>query len=33
MSAHANPDIVDDGLVFIYDTDDGKSYKGELLLI
>ena len=29
MSAHANPDIVDDGLVFIYDTDDGKSYKGE----
>jgi hypothetical protein len=29
MSAHANPDIVDDGLVFMYDTDDGKSYKGE----
>jgi hypothetical protein len=29
MSAHANPDIVDDGLVFLYDTDDGKSYKGE----
>ncbi len=29
MSAHANPDIVDDNLVFIYDTDDGKSYKGE----
>ena len=29
MSAHANPDIVDDSLVFMYDTDDGKSYKGE----
>ena len=29
MSAHANPDIVDDNLVFMYDTDDGKSYKGE----
>ena len=29
MSAHANPDIIDDGLVFLYDTDDGKSYKGE----
>jgi len=29
MSASANPDIVDDGLVFLYDTDDGKSYKGE----
>ena len=29
MSAHANPDIIDDGLVFMYDTDDGKSYKGE----
>ena len=29
MSAHANPDIVDDNLVFLYDTDDGKSYKGE----
>jgi hypothetical protein len=29
MSAHANPDIVGDGLVFLYDTDDGKSYKGE----
>lgn len=29
MSAHANPDIVDDGLVFLYDTDDGKSFKGE----
>jgi len=29
MSAHANPDIVDDNLVFIYDTDDGKSFKGE----
>ncbi len=29
MSAHANPDIVDDSLVFIYDTDDGKSFKGE----
>ncbi len=29
MSAHANPDIVDDNLVFMYDTNDGKSYKGE----
>jgi hypothetical protein len=29
MSAHANPDIIDDGLVFLYDTDDGKSFKGE----
>jgi len=29
MSASANPDIVDDGLVFLYDTDDVKSYKGE----
>ena len=29
MSASANPDIVTDGLVFMYDTDDGKSYKGE----
>ena len=29
MSAHANPDIVEDNLVFMYDTDDGKSYKGE----
>ena len=29
MSAHANPDIIDDNLVFMYDTDDGKSYKGE----
>jgi hypothetical protein len=29
MSASANPDIIDDGLVFLYDTDDGKSYKGE----
>jgi len=29
MSAHANPDIVDDNLVFMYDTDDGKSFKGE----
>jgi len=29
MGAHANPDIIDDSLVFMYDTDDGKSYKGE----
>lgn len=29
MSAHANPDIIDDGLVFMYDTYDGKSFKGE----
>jgi len=29
MSTHAKPDIVDDSLVFIYDTDDGKSFKGE----
>ena len=29
MSAHANPDIVDDNLVFLYDTDDAKSFKGE----
>ena len=29
MSAHANPDIVTDGLAFIYDTGSGKSYKGE----
>jgi hypothetical protein len=29
MGAHANPDIIDDSLVFMYDTDDVKSYKGE----
>lgn len=29
MSAAANPDIVTDGLVFKYDTGDGKSYRGE----
>ena len=29
MSAHANPDIVTDGLVFKYDTGSGKSFKGE----
>ena len=29
MSAHANPDITTDGLVFMYDTGSGKSYKGE----
>lgn len=29
MSAHANPDIVTDGLAFIYDSGSGKSYKGE----
>ena len=29
MSSHANPDIVTDGLAFIYDTGSGKSYKGE----
>ena len=29
MSAHASPNIITDGLVFIYDTDDGKSYRGE----
>jgi hypothetical protein len=29
MSAHANPDIVTDGLAFIYDTGSGKSYKGQ----
>ena len=29
MSAHANPDLVDDNLVFLYDTDDAKSFKGE----
>jgi hypothetical protein len=29
MSAHANPDIIDDGLVFMYNTDDGKSFKGQ----
>ena len=29
MSAHASPNIITDGLVFLYDTDDGKSYKGE----
>ncbi len=29
MSAHANPNIVTDGLAFMYDTNSGKSYKGE----
>ena len=29
MSSNAGPDIVQDGLVFKYDTGDGKSYKGE----
>ena len=29
MSAHANPNIITDGLAFMYDTGDGKSYKGE----
>ena len=29
MGAHSNPDIVDDNIVFMYDTDDVKSYKGE----
>jgi|11_taG_2_1085331.scaffolds.fasta_scaffold06797_2 hypothetical protein len=29
MSAHANPNIITDGLAFMYDTGDGKSYKGQ----
>jgi hypothetical protein len=29
MSAHLNPNIVEDGLVFIYDTGNRKSYVGE----
>ena len=29
MSAHASPNIITDGLVFMYDTGSGKSYKGE----
>ena len=29
MSAHANPNIITDGLVFMYDTGSGKSYRGE----
>ncbi len=29
MSAHANPNIITDGLAFMYDTGDGKSFKGE----
>ena len=29
MSAHASPNIITDGLAFMYDTGDGKSYKGE----
>jgi len=29
MSAHANPNIITDGLAFMYDTDDSKSYKGQ----
>ena len=29
MSAHASPNIITDGLAFMYDTGSGKSYKGE----
>jgi len=29
MSAHANPNIITDGLVYMYDTGSGKSFKGE----
>ena len=29
MSAHASPNIITDGLAFMYDTGNGKSYKGE----
>jgi len=29
MSSHANPNIITDGLAFMYDTGDGKSYKGQ----
>jgi len=29
MSAHANPNIVEDNLVFMYDTINSKSYAGE----
>ena len=29
MSAHANPNIITDSLVYMYDTGSGKSYKGE----
>ena len=29
MSSHCNPNIVEDGLVFLYDVDDIQSYKGE----
>ncbi len=29
MSAHSNPNIITDGLVYMYDTGNGKSFKGE----
>jgi hypothetical protein len=29
MSAHASSNIITDGLAFMYDTGDGKSYRGE----
>ena len=29
MSAHASPNIITDGLAFMYDTGSGKSYKGQ----
>ena len=29
MATAYSPKIITDGLVFMYDTDDGKSYKGE----
>jgi len=29
MSAHASPNIITDGLAFMYDTGSGKSYRGE----
>ena len=29
MATSYSPKIITDGLVFMYDTDDGKSYKGE----
>ena len=29
MSAHANPNIVEDNLAFMYDTTNSKSYAGE----
>lgn len=28
MGAHGGPNLAEDGLVFYYDTDNGKSYKG-----